>query len=186
MGFKKYVKDYRNEYIIKPDGKPGMVAVYTGKYFRFLASEDELKKARISFAVLTSLSIVLAAIPLFFKSVGASSLYVALPHVIAFFPLVHILLGVGTFWHRTPPLIREFNDKIKTRITVSSVLSMIILGATAIAEAVNCVMFGFPINDIIYFLLLAASAAASGFIFFKRKVLETEECDEDGNPKTQE
>ena len=183
MGFKKYVKDYRNEYIIKPDGKPGMVAVYIGKYFRFTADENALKKARVSFACLSAAATLLSVIPLFYKSVGSGSLFVALPHVIAFFPLVHLLLGVATFWYRNPPLIREFNDKIKTRITVSSAAAACLLGIVSIAEAITCAISGFLILDIIYFLLLAAASVATGAVFFQRRVLETEECDEHGNKK---
>ena len=31
MGYKKYVNDYSKEYVIKPNGKPGVIAVYKGK-----------------------------------------------------------------------------------------------------------------------------------------------------------
>ncbi len=183
MGFKKYVNDYRNEYIIKPNGKPGMLAVYKGKYFKFVADEGSLKKARITFGILSVFATALTIIPFFYKSVGADTLYVALPHVIALFPLLHLLMGVWSFWFRKPPLIREYNDKIKTRITVSSVASMLILGAVAIAETVNCVIAEFPVPDIVYFLLLSIACAATGVIFFSRAVLETEECDQQGEKK---
>ena len=161
MGFKKYVNDYRNEYIIKPNGKPGMIAVYKGKYFRYTADEASIKKAQILFAALSVLAVALAVIPLFYKSVGSDTLYVALPHVIAFFPLLHLLLGIKSFCFCKPPLIREYNDKIKTRITTSSVISMIVLGAVAIAEAVACILSGFLISDIIYFIAVAISCAAT-------------------------
>ena len=183
MGLKKYVNDYRNEYIIKPNGKPGMIAIYKGKYFRFVADEASIKKAKVRFSILSVTALILTVIPLIYKSVGADTLYVALPHVIAFFPLVHLLMGVWSFIYRKPPFIREFNDKIKTRTTASSAISMSILGATAIAEAVTCVISGFPFPDVIYFLILSAAAVATGAIFFSRGVLETEESDEHGEKK---
>lgn len=177
MGYKKYVNDYSKEYIIKPNGKPGLTAVYKGKYFRFVADGATIKRARITFGVLSVLATVLTLIPFLYQSVGAHTIYVALPHVIALFPLIHLLLGVYSFCFRNPPMIREHKDKSEGRTVNSSVASAIILGVTAIGQTVNCILLGFPIPDIIYLILLLAACASSGAIFCMRRVLKTEECE---------
>ena len=176
MGYKKYVNDYSKQYVIKPNGKPGLTAVYKGKYFDFAADREAIKRARITFACLSMLAAVLAVIPLLYRSAGARTLYVALLHAASFFPLAHLLLGVYRFCFCKPPLIREYRDKTEGRTVASSAASALMLGATAIAEAVNCWLAGFPLPDVIYFLLLAAACAATAVIFFSRKVLKTEEC----------
>lgn len=180
MGYKKYVTDYDKQYVIKPNGKPGVIAVYRGKYFCFSADGATLKRARLFLGCLSVLAFVLATIPLLYQSVGSHTLYVALPHAILFFPLVHLLLGVYGFCFRKPPLIREYRDKIEGRTVVSSAVSMCMLGGTAVAQVVNCFLSGFSVPDVIYFVLLFVASAATGMIFFSRGLLKTEECNECG------
>lgn len=180
MGFRKYVKDYSNEYIIKPNGKPGVIAVYKGKYFRFVADEGRLKKAKIVFASLSVLATVLCIIPFLYRSNGSHTMYVSLPHVACLFPILHLLMGVYNFCFRKPPFVREYKDKTEGRITASSIASACFLGATAVAQIVNCAITGFSFPNVIYFILLLLACAATGVIFFLRDVLKTEECNSEG------
>ncbi len=183
MGYKKYVSDYDKIYVVKPNGKPGVTAVYKGKYFRYAADGATLKRARIAFGCLSIVAAVLSVIPFLYRSAGSHTLYVALPHALSVFPLVHLLLGVYSFCFREPPLIREYRDKAEVRTVASSAVSMCMLGATAIAQAVNCILLGFPLPDVIYFVLLSVACVATGAIFFSRKKLKTEECTECGEKK---
>ena len=180
MGFKKYVKDYEKEYIIKPNGRPGLTAVYKGKYFRFALQKETLHKARIAFSVLAILTVLLAIAPLCYKSVGSRTMYVALPHVISFFPIAHLLLGVSSFCFAKPPMVREQKDKAENRIINSSISSAIFLAATAVAELINCIISGFPVPDLMYSIFLFVASLTSGAIFLVRRVLKTEECDAHG------
>lgn len=180
MGFRKYVKDYSNEYIIKPNGKPGVVAVYKGKYFRFVADEAKLKKAKIIFATLSVLATVLCIIPFLYRSNASHTMYVSLPHAVCLFPILHLLMGVYNLWFRKAPFVREYKDKTEGRITVSSIASACFLGATAVAQVVNCAITGFDFPDVIYLILLLLACAATGVIFFMRDVLKTEECTAEG------
>lgn len=180
MGYKKYVNDYSKEYIVKPNGKPGVIAVYKGKYFRFTADEATLRKARISLGGLSLLSVALTVIPLLYKSVGSGTLYVALPHVIALFPLIHLLLGVHSFCFSKTPMIRERRDKTEGRTVSSAIAAACILGITSVSQTVNCILSGFPLPDVIYLILLLAATAAAGAIILLRSVLKTEECTKEG------
>lgn len=183
MGYRKYVKDYSNEYIIKPNGKPGIIAVYKGKYFRFVADEAIISRAKVIFAILSVFSTVACIIPFLYRSVGSHTLYVALPHALCLFPLVHLLMGVYSFCFRTPPFVREYKDKIEGRITAFSITSACCLGATAVAQIVNCAITGFSLPDVLYFVLLLVASAAAGTVFFLRGVLKTEECTAEGTKK---
>ena len=183
MGYKKYVTDYEKQYVIKPNGKPGVVAVYRGKYFRFAADAETVRKARVSFGGLSVLAAVLTFIPFLFQSVGAHTLYVSIPHAVSVLPLAHLLMGVYGLCFQESPFNREQKDKIEGRIIVSSAVSMCMLGATAVAQIVNCILSGFFFPVVAYFILLSAASAATGMIFFFRKALKTEECDERGEKK---
>ena len=178
MGYRKYVNDYDKVYVIKPNGKPGVTAVYKGKYFRFSADGATLKRAKISLGCLSIVAAVLSVIPFLYESVGSHTLYVALPHAVSMFPLVHLLMGVYRFCFCEPHMIREHKDKAQGRTVASAAVSMCLLGTVAIAQAVNCILAGFPLPDVIYFVLLFVACVATGIIFFSRKLLKTEECNE--------
>lgn len=183
MGIKKYINDYRKEDIIKPNGKPGMTATYIGKYYCYVESADKVQKTGFRFALLSAAAFLFCVIPFCFDAEGSHTVYVALPHVIALFPLVHLLMGIYTLRTRKPPLIREFKDKTESRITTSSAAAMCIFGVTAIGQGVNSILAGFPVWDVIYFICICAACAAVSVVFFNRKTVKLQECDEKGNPK---
>ena len=180
MGYKKYVNDYEKIYVIKPNGKPGLTAVYRGKYFRFVSDGEALRSARRAVGGLSVLAAVCTVIPFLFTSVGAHTLYVSLPHVIAVFPLVHLLLGAYRVCFGRIPMIREARDKTEGRTVTSSVVAACLLGVAAVAQAVNCILTKFPLPDVIYFVFLALACASTAVVFFSRHKLKTEECTEDG------
>ena len=176
MGFKKYVNDYEKQYIIKPNGKPGLTAVYRGKYFRFVSNGTTLRLAKIRICALTAFAFLLSVGSLFIRTVGARTLYVALPHVIGLFPMVHLLLGAFNLLTCTPPLKRESNDKITERITNSSVAAMIIFGITYILEFILCILSNFPVPDLIYSVIILLITGFCALIFYNRRYIRTEEC----------
>ena len=183
MGIKKYIKDYRKEDIIKPNGKPGMTATYIGKYYCYAESEATVQKAGRLFALLTVAALLLCLISLCLDTKGAHAMYVAVPHVISLFPLVHLVTGGYSLRTRKPPLIREFRDKTESRITASSAAAACGMGITAIGQLVNCVLTGFPTLDVICLICVVAACVATCWIFFHRKAVKMQECDADGNPK---
>ena len=183
MGIKKYIKDYRKEDIIKPNGKPGMTATYIGKYYCYEEADEVVQKAGFRFALLSAVALLLCVIPFCIDAKGGHTIYVALPHVITLFPLAHLLMGVYALRTRKPPLIREFRDKIEGRINTSSAAAMCGFGITAIGQGVNCILAGWPLLDVIYFICVAAACAAVSWVFLNRKAVRTQECDEKGNPK---
>lgn len=178
MSIRKYIKDYRKEYIVKPNGKPGVTATYIGKYYRFVANEDAIKKARFVFACLSVFAFVCCVIPFCYKSAGSRTMYVAVPHVISLFPIVHLLMGVYNLYTKKTPFIREFRDKTEQRISNTSIGACFGLGITAIAQLVNCILSSFSLADTFYLVFVTVACAAVGYIFASRKVLKTEECDE--------
>ncbi len=176
MGYKKYIKDYRKDFIIKPNGKPGVTATYIGKYFKFTADDAQLKKTRLVFSALSAFALVCCIVPLLFNTESTHQLYVTVPHVVSFFPLVHLLMGVANLYIKKAPLIREFRDKTEGRITVNSVATGSLLAASAVSRTVYCIIFTFSALDIISLILLALGSASAWFVFANRKLVATEEC----------
>ena len=180
MGYKKYIKDYRKEYIVKPNGKPGVTATYIGKYFGFVANGEELGKTRLVFSILSALALVCCIVPLLFNTESAHNLYVSVPQVTALFPIAHLAMGVANLYLKKPPLIREFRDKTEGRIISNSIASGIALAVAAAARIVYCIINTFGTLDIVSALLLALGSASAFYIFIKRRLVATEELENGG------
>lgn len=178
MGYKKYIKDYRKDFIIKPNGKPGVTATYIGKYFKFTASDEQLKKTRLVFALLSAFALVCCIVPLLFNTEATHQLYVSVPQVITLFPLVHLLMGVANLYLKKPPLIREFRDKAEGRVKTHSVATGCLLAASAVARLVHCIIFAFSALDTVSIILSALGSACAWYIFARRALIATEECRE--------
>ena len=177
MGYKKYIKDYRKDFIIKPNGKPGVTATYIGKYFKFTASDAQIAKTRTVFTVASVLALVCCIVPLLFNTESTHQLYVSLPQVITLFPLAHLLMGVANLYLKKAPLIREFRDKTEGRTTFNSAASGSLLAASAVARLVYCIIYNFSVPDIISLLLLLLGSASAWYIFASRKRIATEEIE---------
>ncbi|MBO5767291.1 MAG: hypothetical protein J6R49_02075 [Clostridia bacterium] len=176
MGYKKYIKDYRKDFIIKPNGKPGVTATYIGKYFKFTASDEQLKKTRLAFTLLSAFALVCCLVPLLFNTEATHQLYVSLPTVITLFPLAHLLMGVANLYLKKAPLIREFRDKTEGRVKVNSAATGCFLAVSTVARLVYCIIFAFTASDIVSIILSAIGSACAWYIFARRGLVATEEC----------
>lgn len=175
MGYKKYIKDYRKEYIVKPNGKPGVTATYIGKYFRFTASERDFNKARLVFAALSALALVSCILPLLFDTESSHNLYVSLPQVVSLFPIVHLIIGVANLYMKKPPLIREFRDKTEGRVSFNSAAAGSALALVTCMRLLFCILNGFSLQEIIFAVITAVGSASGWYIYAKRSFLATEE-----------
>lgn len=180
MGYKKYVEDYAKEYTIKPNGKPGMIAVYKGRYYRYVSEGEALRRGKILLDSLGACAFLFTLIPLLYKSAGADAIYVALPHVISLLPIVHLLLGLYSFSFNPEVMVREQRDKGESRVINSSVASLCCLGITFVAEAVNVFISGLSLPDGIYLLSLGIAIGSVLALFLQRGELLTEECKKNG------
>ncbi len=177
MGYKKYINDYRKEYIVKPNGKPGVTAVYIGKYFRFAANEADFKKTRKLFCCLSAFALICCILPLLFNSKSMHQFYVAVPQALSLFPIAHLLMGVANLYLKKPPLIREFRDKTVGRITTNSAATGCALAANAVLRLVYCFVASFTVLDVIFAILSIIGSASAWYVFAKRPLIATEECE---------
>lgn len=178
MGVRKYIKDYKVEYIVKPNGKPGIKAVYVGKYYGYVAKGKVLKHAKLLLAVLCFIGVTFGILPFVYRSESVHTLYVAVPHAVALFPIVYTLIGVFNLFYCCPPLIAEFRAKIVDRLARAPIASAVLLGAVSVAQAVNLVLNFDKLSLIAdggYLVCTAVSAAAFFLMHLRRGSIAVEE-----------
>lgn len=177
MGYKKYIKDYRKEYIVKPNGKPGVTAAYVGKYYDFAADKEEFKRSRLIYACLSVLALVCCLVPLVLNTDAAHTVYVSLPCVMTLFPAVHLALGVFNLFVKKTPMIREFRDKTEGRITSNSVYALCGISVTVVCWVVKCALSAFSLLDIVSVVLLLIAGGGVGYMYLSRRVFATVELE---------
>ncbi len=177
MGVKRYIKDYRNEYIIKPDGKPGVKAVYIGRYYKYKADDGALRVTKLLFLVCTALSAICAVAPLCYNHTGAHIMYAVVPNVLALFPLAYLVTGVFNLFYCRVPLINEFKDKGAERIRRSSAGGLVLCALASLTQLYCLIVEGFDMAGTVALALLVVSTASVSFIFFRRADVAVVECD---------
>jgi len=178
MMFKRYADDYENIDEVDETGRERRRTVYRGKYFEVDFSEEELVRfKRISVAALIVLWLNHVAGG-FVANKGMYQFYIALPYVVAFFPLVYMAASVL----RLPTEKRLYRrDEIglsfeKARKSGTFALILFILGA--VGEIAFMVFFAERATfslEILYLTTALISTAASFFIVRRFKAVRIHE-----------
>jgi hypothetical protein len=134
MAAKRYSDDYENVITIDKDGKEKKEAVYRGKYYEFVL--DKLSLVKFKRIGLVFLALV-AALHIGGGCVANKGMYmfaVALPYVIAFFPLLYAIAGAL----RLPSEERKFRrDEVGLsfeRMKISNIALLICIGCGLLGE----------------------------------------------------
>jgi hypothetical protein len=176
MVSKKYLKDYTIEYAEKSNGRVISRAVYSGKYFKFVESLENIRKARMHFTLLVSAAWITYLFPFFFPSAATSTFYVVFPHAFVFLPLLGMSQVTFRLWTAKSQLTREQSDIISHRAPVSSLAMSILSGlaltcfiARLIADPATMQLPG----DLVFGLCEAVLATASWLLFSYRNQIAT-------------
>lgn len=146
----KYVKYYRLDTDIDAKGKAKTKMVYTGPLYKWDMPQDEYINVRLRILVLTLISCILFVGSLYFYTELSRTWYIILPYAIQFLILIMQGSVVWNFFFAKQPMNMEIKDKTYDRertstvisiliniiVVVSSVITMIIKGYTAIGEII--------------------------------------------------
>ena len=178
MGYKKYAKDYESEVYADIRGRLHTKAVYRGKLFRYKAPQDKVCRQ----LYLDGAVILLAWAALFgalcLNSGAGRTMYVVLPTVCCFLPMVDVSWSVITALMHKPPMKREFADGVYDR-RCSAGLLFLIFAAVAFAGYIVMLMLKrgalFLPEDPVFGALLLVLLFAAVFLFRRRNGLAVEE-----------
>jgi hypothetical protein len=172
MVMKRY--DYETVVTIDENGEEKKVAVYHGAYFEFALDEEGITHFRRDCFVLLAAIIVLHTSAGFVNNRGMFQFYVALPYVLAFFPLLYMAASVL----RLPKEKRKFRrDEIGLsfdRMKTSSIFLVIFLGIGLLGEIAFLLFLSAGNQIALEYLYLALEAFAATavllFIRFQRRI----------------
>jgi len=133
---KEYYKDYKLIPKKLPNGKVKKVAVYVGKYYICELDEIKLRKFKLYFFTLVLCSGATAIGLGFINNPGSRIMYVALPYVSLFLPLVFGFLGTIRFMTSGNILEQAAYDKSKKRIYRSTVWQIILSGLAFVGDII--------------------------------------------------
>ncbi|HPU62667.1 MAG TPA: hypothetical protein PK304_00780 [Mobilitalea sp.] len=133
---KKYYKDYRLVSKEQPDGKVKQVAEYIGKYYICQLDENKLNKFKLHFFALVLCSGATAIGVGFINNPGSRIIYVALPYVGLFLPIVFSFMATVRFIKEGKTLEQAAYDKSKKRMYTSTVWQIILSSMAFVGDVI--------------------------------------------------
>lgn len=133
MASNKYVNDYEMVVTTDENGKEKKTAVYKGDYFHVSLDEENLIRFR-RLSIFLFITVLLLQVGAgFVNNRGINQLYVALPYVVTYFPLLFMAMSV----FRLPGEKRKYRrdeiglsfDRLRTSsVALTILLCMVVLG----------------------------------------------------------
>lgn len=133
---KKYSKYYKLVTSNTPDGKTKQTAEYIGKYYICQLDEIKLKKVKLYFFALVLCSGATAIGAGFLNNPGSKVIYIALPYVSLFLPIVFAFLGTIKFMTAGNRLDQATYDKSKIRIFRSTIWQTVLSSMTIVGDII--------------------------------------------------
>lgn len=180
MSSRKYVEDYQTEYVLGPHGRMRAVARYAGKWFRFAAPAEELKRTRRLYAGLCAVMWLSFLLPLLFVSRAGDTMYAILPHACVLPPLAYFTMAVYGLLTEKQPMIRERSDHIYERTLHCSVGLLLFTGLSALGFLVLLVLRRSELllpGDLIHGLAQIPLFGSALLLFRHKHDVRTEETD---------
>ncbi|MBN1267723.1 MAG: hypothetical protein JXA25_19690 [Anaerolineales bacterium] len=163
MSKKKYVNDY--ELVVNTDesGRETENVVYRGEYFEISLDHRETTLFKKNCLLLLAAVVFLHICGGFVGNQGMYRIFVSLPYVVAFFPLIYMGEGILRLPGEKRRYRRDEVDLSFNRIKNTSMILLIILGAGVLGE-ITFLLFAQaedgPGLELLYLALEAASASA--------------------------
>lgn len=160
MSIRKYLSDYQTVTTVDENGREKRSVVYQGPYFETSLDAEALTSLRKKTFLLFTLTAALHITIGFLNNAGMYLIFVALPYVLAFFPLVYLAAGAL----RLPKENRKFRrDEVGysfNQIKSASRFLVAFLAAGILGEGVFLVFISTRQQIISELLFLALEIAA--------------------------
>lgn len=175
MSSKKYVKDYRLDYQLKPGGGLKGVPVYIGDYFTWKSDESEIHCLKPRLAVLAGVSgaALIAMLCMTALLKGGFSL-LAIPMAFALIPMFLLARAVWLLFTAKMPATRRTKDKISNMFPAGALFLMILTAAVAVGLIAQLIVLGYSLYLLLYILISLLAAASAMLLFSFRNRLEME------------
>lgn len=177
---KRYADDYETVVTSDEQGHEKKIAVYRGNYFEVALDEEGIIHFRRNCFVLLAAIVVLQISGGFVGNQGMYQFYVAIPYVLAFFPLLYMAAGVL----RLPKEKRKYRrDEIGlsfNRMKTASIVLMVFLGIGVLGEIMFLLFVSVKDQSVLEYLYLALEALAAAAVYFfirLQRQIRVQPCD---------
>ena len=165
---KKYLDDYETIYT-NEEGKEKKVIIYRGPYYEIDLDQKGLIRFRRNSLLLLILIVFLHIGVGFLNNRGMYQFFIALPYVIALFPLWNIMSGILRIPQQKDKYRRNEVELSFDRIGNSSMVLLICLGIELLGEIIFLLFFSTTgeLGAELLFLLPELIAAAAVYVLFR-------------------
>lgn len=139
MVSKKYIKDYRLDYIPDKKGNLKAVPVYEGKVYCFQNEGTIVKKAKWYVFAMLLVSLLMYIIPLLLEDVCLKKFYVMVPYAFLVFPVFFAFCGFYRILTAKEENTREHKDKAQPRLKASSFVCLLLSFLSLVGQVVYAV-----------------------------------------------
>ncbi len=179
MPMKRYTDDYETVVTTDEEGNGKEVVVYRGKYFEIMLDEKSIVRFKRNCFLLLALIVVLHIGGGFVANPGMYQFYVALPYVLAFFPMLYMATGIFRLPKEKRRYRRDEMELSFNHLKISSIILIIILGMGVLGELAFLLFFSAGIQSMletVYLVIEVLAAAAVYFIFTMQKQIHIQTC----------
>lgn len=175
MSSKKYVKDYRLDYQLKPGGGLRGVPVYIGEYYTWKEDETAIGRLKYRLALLVAVAAAALVAMLWMSTLLKSGFsLLAIPMAFALIPLFLMARAVWLIFTSKMPATRRRKDKISNFFPAGALFFMILTAAAALGLIAQLIVMGWSLHLLIYVLVSLAAAGSAILLFSFRNRLEME------------
>ena len=171
---RRFLKDYEIMTSADEKGHEKWTAVYKGSYFNFAISDADYQSYRkLSWAVILAM-IVLQIGAGFASNRGMYQIYIAVPYVLCFFPLVYLSAGALRLPRETSHLRRDQAELSVRRMKRSGAALLVFTGMIILAELVYLIFFmdGSELGrELLFVALVVLLGVVNGYFWFKTRAI---------------
>ena len=163
---KKYAGDYETVVTKDDKGYEKQIAVYHGDYFELALDKEGIVHFRRYCVLLLAAIVVMHISGGFVGNRGMYQFYIALPYVIAFFPLLYLAAGILRLPKEKRKYRREEIGLSFDRMKTASIILMIFLGIGVLGEITFLLFVLVGDQSVLEFLYLSLEALAAAAVYF--------------------
>ncbi|MEL7645348.1 MAG: hypothetical protein AAGU04_03645 [Anaerolineaceae bacterium] len=154
---RRFTKDFELVTTVDENGREKRQAEYKGDYFSFAVEAADYKRFRTLAWALIPVMIALQIGAGFVANRGMYQMYIAIPYVLCFFPLVYLSAGALRLPRETTHLRRDQAELTVRRMKGSGTLLLVFTAMVVLAELVYLVFYnhGADLGRELLFLALA-------------------------------
>ncbi|MBP7161555.1 hypothetical protein KBB45_09840 [Myxococcota bacterium] len=177
---RRFTKDFELVTTVDENGREKRGVEYKGGYFSFVVDRVDYKRFRTLALALTLVMICLQIGAGFVANRGMYQIYIAVPYVLCFFPLVYLSAGVLRLPRETAHLRRDQAELTIRRMKRSGAALLVFNSLVILSELVYLIFLNKdsePGSELLFLMLAVLLGAVNAFLLLKTRAIpvKTEE-----------